>query len=48
MGKLNKNGDEQIYDEMVRIEKDLEVRYKIVEGKGNLGNIEGDKEEEMR
>jgi topoisomerase IV subunit A len=42
MGKLHPHGDGAIYDAMVRLAQDFSVRYPLVDGQGNFGNIDGD------
>src|SRR5271165_6012974 len=48
MGKYHPHGDAAIYDAMVRLAQDLAVRYPLVEGQGNFGNIDGDNPAAMR
>ena len=48
MGKFHPHGDQAIYDAMVRLAQDFSVRYPIVEGQGNFGNIDGDNAAAMR
>ena len=42
MGNYHPHGDSAIYDAMVRLAQDFNVRYPLVEGQGNFGNIDGD------
>ncbi len=42
MGKLHPHGDQAIYDAMVRLAQDFAVRYPLIDGQGNFGNIDGD------
>lgn len=42
MGKFHPHGDSAIYDAMVRLAQDFSVRYRLVDGQGNFGNIDGD------
>ncbi|MGD9802708.1 MAG: DNA topoisomerase IV subunit A [Hyphomicrobiaceae bacterium] len=42
MGKLHPHGDGAIYDAMVRLAQDFSVRYPLIDGQGNFGNIDGD------
>lgn len=42
MGKFHPHGDGAIYDTMVRLAQDFSVRYTLVDGQGNFGNIDGD------
>ena len=48
MGKFHPHGDAAIYDAMVRLAQDFAVRYPLVEGQGNFGNIDGDNPAAMR
>jgi topoisomerase-4 subunit A len=48
MGKFHPHGDSAIYDAMVRLAQDFAVRYPLVEGQGNFGNIDGDNPAAMR
>ena len=42
MGKYHPHGDSAIYDTMVRLAQDWNLRYKLVDGQGNFGSIDGD------
>ena len=48
MGKYHPHGDAAIYDAMVRLAQEFAVRYPLVEGHGNFGNIDGDNAAAMR
>lgn len=48
MGKFHPHGDQAIYDAMVRLAQSFSVRYPLVEGQGNFGNIDGDNAAAMR
>ena len=48
MGKFHPHGDAAIYDAMVRLAQEFAVRYPLVEGQGNFGNIDGDNAAAMR
>src|SRR4051794_13516659 len=48
MGKFHPHGDAAIYDAMVRLAQDFAVRYPLVDGQGNFGNIDGDNAAAMR
>jgi topoisomerase-4 subunit A len=48
MGKFHPHGDASIYDALVRLAQDFAVRYPLVEGQGNFGNIDGDNPAAMR
>ncbi|MBZ0217912.1 MAG: DNA topoisomerase IV subunit A [Fimbriimonadaceae bacterium] len=42
IGKYHPHGDQSIYDALVRLAQDFSVRYPLVDGQGNFGNIDGD------
>ncbi len=42
IGKYHPHGDSAVYDAMVRLAQDFTLRYPLVEGQGNFGNIDGD------
>jgi topoisomerase-4 subunit A len=42
IGKYHPHGDQSVYDAMVRLAQDWSLRYPLVEGQGNFGNIDGD------
>lgn len=42
MGDFHPHGDMAIYDAMARLAQDFNVRYPLVDGQGNFGNIDGD------
>ena len=42
MGNYHPHGDMAIYDAMARLAQDFNVRYPLVDGQGNFGNIDGD------
>lgn len=48
MGKYHPHGDSSIYDAMVRMAQDFSIRYPLVDGHGNFGNIDGDSAAAMR
>ena len=48
IGKYHPHGDSSVYDAMVRLAQDFAVRYPLVDGQGNFGNIDGDKAAAMR
>ena len=48
MGKFHPHGDAAIYDAMVRLAQSFAVRYPLVDGQGNFGNIDGDNAAAMR
>jgi topoisomerase IV subunit A len=43
MGNWHPHGDAAIYDAMARLAQDFVVRYPLVQGQGNFGNIDGDR-----
>ena len=42
MGNYHPHGDAAIYDAMARLAQEFNVRYPLVDGQGNFGNIDGD------
>jgi len=48
MGKFHPHGDQSIYDALVRLAQSFSVRYPLVDGQGNFGNIDGDAAAAMR
>ncbi len=42
MGNYHPHGDSSIYEAMVRMAQDFNMRYLLIDGHGNFGNIEGD------
>ncbi len=48
MGKFHPHGDASIYDALVRLSQDFAIRYPLVDGQGNFGNIDGDGAAAMR
>ena len=48
MGKYHPHGDQSIYDAMVRLAQEFSLRYPLVDGQGNFGNIDGDNPAAMR
>ncbi|MEP7315857.1 MAG: DNA topoisomerase IV subunit A [Sphingomicrobium sp.] len=42
IGKFHPHGDQSVYDAMVRLAQDFALRYPLVDGQGNFGNIDGD------
>ena len=48
MGKFHPHGDQSIYDALVRLAQDFSMRYPLVDGQGNFGNIDGDSAAAMR
>ncbi len=48
IGKYHPHGDASVYDALVRLAQDFAVRYPLVDGQGNFGNIDGDNPAAMR
>ena len=48
MGKYHPHGDQSIYDAMVRMAQSFSLRYPLVDGQGNFGNVDGDNAAAMR
>ncbi len=48
IGKYHPHGDTSVYDALVRLAQEFAVRYPLVEGQGNFGNIDGDNAAAMR
>ncbi|MBN9577966.1 MAG: DNA topoisomerase IV subunit A, partial [Alphaproteobacteria bacterium] len=48
IGKFHPHGDLAIYEALVRLAQDFAVRYPLVDGQGNFGNIDGDNAAAMR
>ncbi len=48
IGKYHPHGDTAVYDAMVRLAQEFAVRYPLVDGQGNFGNIDGDNPAAMR
>ncbi len=48
IGRYHPHGDVAVYEALVRLAQDFAVRYPLVEGQGNFGNIDGDNAAAMR
>ncbi|QOG05109.1 DNA topoisomerase IV subunit A [Aureimonas sp. OT7] len=48
MGKFHPHGDASIYDALVRLSQDFAIRYPLIDGQGNFGNVDGDSAAAMR
>ncbi len=48
IGKFHPHGEQAVYDALVRLAQDFAVRYPLVDGQGNFGNIDGDNAAAMR
>src|SRR3954465_5078266 len=48
IGKFHPHGDSDVYDALVRVAQNFAVRYPLIDGQGNFGNIDGDNAAAMR
>jgi len=48
IGKYHPHGDLAIYEALVRLAQDFALRYPLIEGQGNFGNVDGDNAAAMR
>src|SRR5207248_4979639 len=48
MGNFHPHGDQSIYDTLVRLAQDFNMRYPLIDGQGNFGSIDGDPPAAMR
>ncbi len=48
IGKYHPHGDQSIYDALVRLAQDFSLRYPLIDGQGNFGNVDGDNAAAMR
>ena len=48
LGRYHPHGDASVYDAMVRLAQDFSMRYKLIDGHGNFGSIDGDGAAAMR
>ncbi len=48
LGKYHPHGDQAVYDSMVRMAQDFNMRYMLVHGQGNFGSMDGDSAAAMR
>jgi len=48
IGKFHPHGDTAVYDALVRLAQDFAVRYPLIDGQGNFGNVDGDNAAAMR
>jgi DNA gyrase subunit A len=48
IGKYHPHGDQSVYDTLVRLAQDFNMRYPLVDGQGNFGSIDGDPPAAMR
>jgi topoisomerase-4 subunit A len=48
IGRFHPHGEQAVYDALVRLAQDFAVRYPLIEGQGNFGNVDGDNPAAMR
>ena len=48
LGKYHPHGDSSVYDALVRMAQEFSMRYRLVDGQGNFGSIDGDNAAAMR
>ncbi|MFZ1972227.1 MAG: DNA gyrase subunit A [Candidatus Acidiferrales bacterium] len=48
LGKFHPHGDTPVYDALVRLAQDFNMRYPLVDGQGNFGSVDGDPPAAMR
>jgi DNA gyrase subunit A len=48
LGKYHPHGDSPVYDALVRLAQDFNMRYPLVDGQGNYGSVDGDPPAAMR
>ncbi|GER04590.1 hypothetical protein JCM17846_22720 [Iodidimonas nitroreducens] len=48
IGKYHPHGDQAVYDALVRLAQHFAVRYPLIDGQGNFGNVDGDNPAAMR
>ncbi len=48
IGKYHPHGDQAVYDALVRLAQGFAVRYPLIDGQGNFGNVDGDNAAAMR
>ncbi|HMP29788.1 MAG TPA: DNA gyrase subunit A, partial [Saprospiraceae bacterium] len=48
LGKYHPHGDTSVYDAMVRMAQEWSLRYRLVDGQGNFGSVDGDSPAAMR
>ena len=42
LGRYHPHGDQSVYDALVRLAQDFSMRYRLVDGHGNFGSVDGD------
>src|SRR5436853_256095 len=48
LGKYHPHSDTAVYDSMVRLAQDFSMRYRLIDGQGNFGSVDGDAPAAMR
>ena len=48
LGKFHPHGDSSVYDAMVRMAQEWSLRYRLIDGQGNFGSVDGDSPAAMR
>src|SRR5438105_10747776 len=48
LGKYHPHGDSAVYDTIVRLAQDFSMRYRLIDGQGNFGSVDGDAPAAMR
>ena len=48
LGRYHPHGDIAVYDSLVRMAQDFSLRYPLIKGQGNFGNVDGDAQAAMR
>src|SRR6202045_3054432 len=48
LGKFHPHGDSPVYDALVRMAQDFNMRYPLIDGQGNFGSVDGDPPAAMR
>src|SRR3990167_2657083 len=48
LGKYHPHGDTAVYDSLVRMAQDFSLRYRLIDGQGNFGSVDGDNAASMR
>ena len=48
LGKYHPHGDQAVYEAMARMAQDFSMRYRIIDGQGNFGSVDGDPPAAMR
>src|SRR5690606_14620987 len=48
IGKFHPHGDQSIYDALVRLAQEFSLRFPLIDGQGNFGNVDGDNAAAMR